>query len=76
MIAGVKSEDLDISITREMVTIKAKREEPESLEREICLQRTLLGSFGRTVVLPDEVDAIIRSYREARPPNNPNAEDK
>ena len=40
MIAGVKSEDLDISITREMVTIKAKREEPESLEREICLQRT------------------------------------
>ncbi|MBI3631984.1 MAG: Hsp20/alpha crystallin family protein [Candidatus Vogelbacteria bacterium] len=58
MIAGVKSEDLDISITREMVSIKAKREEPEAPEKEKYVYKELFwGSFGRTVVLPDEVDA-------------------
>ncbi|MBI3633685.1 MAG: Hsp20/alpha crystallin family protein [Candidatus Vogelbacteria bacterium] len=58
MIAGVKSEDLDISITREMVVIKAKREEPEAPEKEKYVYKELFwGSFGRTVVLPDEVDA-------------------
>lgn len=58
MIAGVKPEDLDISITREMVIIKAKREEPEAPEKEKYVYKELFwGSFGRTVVLPDEVDA-------------------
>lgn len=58
MIAGVKSEDLDISITREMVIIKAKREEPEAPEKEKYVYKELYwGSFGRTIILPDEVDA-------------------
>ncbi len=58
MIAGVKAEDLDIDITREMVVIKAKREEPESPEKEKYVHRELYwGSFGRTIVLPEEVDA-------------------
>lgn len=58
MIAGVKSEDLDIAITREMVVIKAKREEPEAPEKEKYVYKELYwGSFGRTIVLPEEVDA-------------------
>ena len=58
MVAGVKSEDLDISITREMVVIKAKREEPEAPEKEKYVYKELYwGSFGRTIILPDEIDA-------------------
>lgn len=58
MIAGVKNEDLDIAITREMVVIKAKREEPEAPEREKIIYKELYwGAFGRTIVLPEEVDA-------------------
>ena len=58
MIAGVKAEDLDISVTREMVIIKARREEPEAPEKERYTNKELYwGSFGRTIVLPDEVNA-------------------
>ncbi|MDO8492962.1 MAG: Hsp20/alpha crystallin family protein [bacterium] len=58
MIAGVKPDDLDVNITREMVVIKAKREEPESPEKERYVHKELYwGPFDRTIVLPDEVDA-------------------
>ncbi len=58
MIAGVKPEDLDVNITREMVTIKAKREEPDSPDKERYIFKELYwGAFDRTIVLPDEVDA-------------------
>ncbi len=58
MIAGVKPEDLDVNITREMVVIKARREEPHSPEKERYIHKELYwGSFDRTIVLPDEVDA-------------------
>lgn len=58
MIAGVKSEDLDIAITREMVVIKAKRDEPEAPEKEKYIYKELYwGPFSRTIVLPEEIDA-------------------
>lgn len=58
MIAGVKPEDLDIAITREMVVIKGKREEPNSSDKESYIYRELYwGSFSRTIVLPVEVDS-------------------
>jgi HSP20 family protein len=58
MIAGVKAEDLDIAITREMVVIKANRVEPESPEKEKYIHKELYwGKFGRTIVLPEEIDA-------------------
>ncbi len=57
MVAGVKPEDLDISITREMVTIKGKRAEDRTVSSEDYFHRELYwGSFSRTVVLPKEVD--------------------
>ena len=57
MVAGVKPEDLDISITREMVTIRGKREEDRSISSEDYFHRELYwGSFARTIVLPKEVD--------------------
>jgi len=57
MVAGVKPEDLDISITREMVTIRGKREEDRTVSAEDYFHRELYwGSFSRTIVLPKEVD--------------------
>jgi HSP20 family protein len=57
MVAGVKPEDLDISITREMVTIRGKREEDRTVSSEDFFHRELYwGAFSRTIVLPKEVD--------------------
>jgi HSP20 family molecular chaperone IbpA len=57
MIAGVRPEDLDISITRDMVTIKGRREEEKTVRDEDYFARELYwGSFSRTITLPSEVD--------------------
>lgn len=57
MIAGVRPEDLDISITRDMVTIKGRREEEKTVREEDYFARELYwGSFSRTITLPAEID--------------------
>ena len=57
MIAGVRPEDLDISITRDMVTIHGKREEERIANDEDFFARELYwGSFSRTISLPEEID--------------------
>ena len=57
MIAGVRPEDLDISITRDIVTIRGKREEERAARDEDFFVRELYwGSFSRTIQLPEEID--------------------
>jgi len=57
MISGVRPEDLNISITREMVTIKGKREETETVNGTDYFQQELYwGSFSKTILLPSEVE--------------------
>jgi HSP20 family protein len=57
MIAGVKPEDLDVSITRDMVTIRGKRERhTEGGSSDFFFQELYWGSFSRTIVLPQEVE--------------------
>lgn len=57
MIAGVRPEDLDISITRDMVTIRGKREQhAEGQNGDFFFQELYWGSFSRTIVLPQEID--------------------
>ena len=57
MIAGVRPEDLDINITRDMVTIRGKREEERLAREEDYFARELYwGSFSRTIQLPEEID--------------------
>jgi HSP20 family molecular chaperone IbpA len=57
MIAGVRPEDLDVSITRDSVTIRGKREEERVSESDDYLLKELYwGSFSRTVSLPEEID--------------------
>ena len=57
MVAGVKPEDLDISITRDMVTIHGKRMESyEATDNDFFHKELYWGSFSRTIVLPAEVE--------------------
>ena len=57
MVAGVKPEDLDISITRDMVTIKGKRETERFVKEEDYFHQELYwGSFSRSIMLPAEID--------------------
>ena len=57
MVAGVKPEDLDISITRDMVVIKGKRETERFVKDEDYFHQELYwGSFSRTIMLPVEVE--------------------
>jgi HSP20 family protein len=56
-IAGVKIEDLDISIEGDKVTIRGKRERPpESGERNYFYQECYWGPFFREIILPVEID--------------------
>lgn len=56
LIAGVSPEDLDIAITRDMVTIKGLREEMQEAGDDDYFHRELFwGSFTRTILLPEEV---------------------
>jgi len=57
VVAGVKPDHLDVSITRDMVTIKGKREEQKEVTEEDYFYRELYwGSFSRTILLPQEVE--------------------
>lgn len=57
MVAGVRPEDLDISITRDMVTIRGERESERTVSDEDYFHRELYwGSFSRAIVLPKEVE--------------------
>ena len=58
IVAGVKPDDLDISIDKNSVTIRGKRESNRLIEREnaVC-QELYWGSFSRTISLPDEMDS-------------------
>jgi HSP20 family protein len=56
LVAGVSPNDLDIAITRDMVTIKGMREEYQESSDDNYYHRELFwGSFTRTLLLPEEV---------------------
>jgi len=57
-IAGVSPEDLDITITNDMVTIKGKREKDEVIsDGDYYYQECYWGAFSRSVILPVDVEA-------------------
>jgi len=55
-IAGVKPEFLDISMERDVVTIKGTREKPFEEKGDYFTQECYWGPFSREVILPVEVD--------------------
>lgn len=57
MIAGVRPEDLNLSITREMVTLEGRRQKTTEAEGDGYFIRELYwGSFARKILLPCEVE--------------------
>jgi len=66
-IAGVSPEDIDISITNDMITIKGRRQKDEEVkEEDYYYQECYWGPFSRSVILPvdvevDRVDASMKN---------------
>jgi HSP20 family protein len=66
-IAGVKPEDIDISINNDMVTIRGKREIEENVSQdEYFYQECYWGGFSRSIILPveivpDKVEASLKN---------------
>ncbi len=57
MVAGVRPEDLELTISRDLVTIKGKREESRTIDEENYFTKELYwGTFSRTISLPAEID--------------------
>jgi HSP20 family protein len=57
IVAGVRPDDLDISISRDMVTVRGTREEHKEVSEDNYFHKELYwGSFSRTVLLPAEVE--------------------
>ena len=57
MVAGVKPEDLHLSITRDMVTIKGRRDGNTQVTHDDYFYKELYwGSFTRSILLPHEVE--------------------
>ncbi|OGF27721.1 hypothetical protein A2303_00515 [Candidatus Falkowbacteria bacterium RIFOXYB2_FULL_47_14] len=56
-IAGVKPDDIDISINNDMLTIRGKREMQDNIKEENYLYRECYwGSFSRSIILPLEIE--------------------
>jgi len=57
-IAGVKPEDLDVSINNDMVTIKGERKQEDEISMDnYYYQECYWGLFSRSVILPVEIIA-------------------
>lgn len=57
-IAGVAPEDLDVSITNDMVTIRGERRRVFDIDQEdYFYQECYWGTFSRSIILPVEIDA-------------------
>ncbi|MEI7688724.1 MAG: Hsp20/alpha crystallin family protein [Candidatus Nomurabacteria bacterium] len=57
MIAGVHPDNLSINITRDSISIKGKREENQSIDKEnYFVQELYWGTFSRSISLPEEVN--------------------
>ncbi len=57
MIPGVRKDDIDISLSRDMLTIRGERKDEKTISDDDYHYRELYwGAFSRTVQLPHEVD--------------------
>ena len=56
-VAGVKPDDIDVSIEDDVVTIKGHRKETTTEEKKnYYFQECFWGAFSRQIILPEEVD--------------------
>jgi HSP20 family protein len=55
-IAGVRPEDLDISIEKDIVTISGERKKPLEEKGDYFSQECYWGKFSKQIILPVEID--------------------
>ena len=56
-VAGVKPEDLEVSITNDSVSIRGRRERHEEVREDRYYYKELFwGVFSRSVILPEEIE--------------------
>lgn len=56
-IAGTVPENVDVSITKEMVTIRGQRSQEEKIKsHDYYHQELYWGSFSRSIILPMDID--------------------
>jgi len=66
-IAGVKPEDLDVSINNDMLTVRGERKNDEQVpEENYYYQECYWGTFSRSVILPvdvvsDKIEASMKN---------------
>lgn len=66
-IAGVKTEDLDISLHNDMVTIRGRRQHEHTVnDQDYFYRECYWGSFSRSIILPtdvktEEVEATLKN---------------
>lgn len=66
-IAGVKPEDIDISVNNDMITIRGKREKDHTVsDQDYFYRECYWGGFSRSIILPcdvkiDQIKATIRN---------------
>lgn len=66
-IAGVRADEMNVSISRDMVVIEGAREEHEQItDSDFFIRELFWGSFARTILLPEEidVDASVASAKD------------
>lgn len=57
-IAGVRPEDMDITVANDMVTIKGARKREETVsEDDYFYQECYWGNFSRSVIVPVDIDS-------------------
>lgn len=64
---GIRKEDIDISVTENVVTLKGERKaESERKEKNYFYSERVYGAFSRTIELPAEIEAekVRASYKD------------
>jgi HSP20 family protein len=57
-IAGVRPEDIDITVANDMVTIKGSRRKEENISQDdYFYQECYWGNFSRSVIIPVDIDS-------------------
>ena len=66
MVAGIQKSEIDITLSRDTITIEGSRKnEPEGNINEVYFNELYWGAFERTIELPEEIDIELAEAHES-----------
>jgi len=66
MVAGIQKSEIDITLSRDTITIEGSRKnDPEGQIDEVYFNELYWGSFERTIELPEEIDIELAEAHES-----------